>query len=39
MTLDPAEEQFDAPAQLVEHGHGERGNFEMVGQKHERDGC
>jgi len=35
VALDPAEEQLDAPAQLVEHGHGKRGNFEMVGQEHE----
>ena len=35
VALDPAEEQFDSPAQLVEHRHSERGNFEVIGQKHE----
>ena len=39
VTLDPAEEQFDAPAKLVKHGNGERWNFEVVGQEDEFLAC
>jgi hypothetical protein len=37
--LDPAEEQLDAPAQLVEHGHGECRNLQVVGQEDEFLAC
>ena len=33
MTLDPTEEQLDAPAQLVKLGHGQRRNAQVVGEK------
>ncbi len=33
--LDPAKEQLDAPAQFVEHGHGECRNLQVVGQEDE----
>lgn len=36
--LDPAEEQLDAPSQFVEHGHGERRDFEVVCQEDEFSG-
>ena len=39
VTLDPAEEQLDAPAQLVKHGHGECRNLEVVGQEGELLAC
>ena len=35
VALDPSEEQFDAPPHLVKHGHGDRRDFEVVGEKHE----
>lgn len=34
--LDPAEEEFDAPSQLVKHGNGKRRNLQVVGKKYER---
>jgi len=33
MAFDPAEEQFDAPAQPVKLGHGQRRNAQVVGEK------
>lgn len=33
VALDPAEEQLDAPAQLVEHGNRQSRNFQVVGQE------
>ena len=33
MLLDPSEEQFDAPARLVEHGHCQRRDLQVVGEK------
>lgn len=33
VAFDPAEEQFDPPAQTVDFGHGQCGDGEMVGQK------
>jgi len=39
VTLDPAEEQLDAPAQLVKHGHGECRNLQVVGQEDEFLAC
>ncbi len=33
MLFDPPEEQLDAPAHLVEHGHGERRDFQVVGEE------
>ena len=35
VAFDPAKEQLDAPAQLVEHGDCQSRNFQVVGQKHE----
>ena len=35
VAFDPAKEQLDAPAQLVEHGDRQSRNFQVVGQKHE----
>lgn len=35
VTLDPAEEQLYAPAQLVKHGHGKCRNLQVVGQEDE----
>ena len=35
VSFDPAEEQLDAPSCLVEHGDGENGYFQVVGQKDE----
>jgi hypothetical protein len=37
--LDPAEEQFDAPAHLVKHGDGECRDFEILGKEDERLAC
>jgi hypothetical protein len=33
VAFDPAKEQLDAPAQLVEHGDRQSRNFQVVGQK------
>lgn len=33
MLLDPPEEQFDAPARLVEHGHCQRRDLQIVGEE------
>jgi hypothetical protein len=39
VALDPAEEQFDAPAHLVKHGDGVSRDLEIVGQEDERFAC
>jgi hypothetical protein len=35
MPFDPAEEQFNSPSQLVKHGHGQCGYFQIVGKEDE----